>query len=323
MNHGDYSYDGKSEFICGIKIINNDEQTLLISQASLTSDINPKRLALHQENYLRYEAEGEIKHGLKTLWSREKVEGYCQLYNVTHGKRYSVSPHVSFNCAECLSSSLIYNRNYQPGCDVEIDIPKPSGAGQIVDINDLAKMQFRLNRGTCELTLDQIGIVKINDFVFNVRPGKIPLLTVSSCKRSNIMYYGKRTITMLGLPICRSILMGATCHGQNQVSKDFFVNSVPRFYPGWTEIQREVNREGKTRPPGKIWVHSKCKFCIDFEMQKPDTLREIVIEDNMVKNRDKIILSLMTENEKLREQVREYVIQIDKLREDLISKKEK
>lgn len=49
----------------------------------------------------------------------------------------------------------------------------------------------------------------------------------------------------------------------------------------------------------------------------------MVIDDNMVKNRDKMILSLMTENEKLREQARKYAIQIDKLREELMSKNEK
>jgi hypothetical protein len=321
MDHGDYSYDGKNDFFGGIKIINSDEQIALINQASVSSEVNIKRMTIHQENYRRYEVDGEIKHGLKTQWIREKVEGYCQIYNNIHGKRYSVSPHCSFNCVECLSMSLVYNRAFQPGCDVEIDIPKPNGPG--IDINELTKVHIRLNRGSCELMLDQHGIVKTNEFVFKIRPGKIPLLTLVGCRRGNSVYYGKRSATMLGLPICKSLLMGQPCHGQNQVSKDFFVNAVPRFYPGWTEIQHEVNRDGKTRPVGKIWVHSKCKFCTDFEQHKPDPVREMVIDDNMVKNRDKMILSLMTENEKLREQAREYAIQIDKLREELMSKNEK
>jgi hypothetical protein len=121
---------------------------------------------------------------------------------------------------------------------------------------------------------------------------------------------------MLGLPICKSILMGMPCKSTDTTSKDFYVSSVPRGYPGWTELQREFNRDGKSRPPGKIWVHSKCKACTDADLIKPD----LTIEDTIVKNRDKMILSLMTENEKLREQAREYSIMIEKLRAELNKK---
>lgn len=319
MNHGDYSYDTKYDIFCGIKVINNDEQVALINQAATISEYNIKRAVAHGENYSRYEVQGEIKHGLKAQWTREKVDGYCQLYNLTHGKRYSVTPHTSFNCAECLSSSLVYNRAYQPGCDVELDIPKPEGPG--VNCVDMTKVQVRLSKGICEISLDQYGVAKTSEFMFKVRPGKLPLLTLPSCKIRNTAYYGNRTVTMLGLPICKSLLMGMPCAGQNQPSKDFYVNSVPRGYPGWTEIQREFNRDGKTRPVGKIWVHSKCKFCMDADIVKPDPVREMKIDDDMVKNRDKMILSLMTENEKLREQAREYAIQLDKLRNELSYKK--
>jgi hypothetical protein len=315
MEHGDYAYiDGRESF-CNIKIIDKMEQIDLIKYAASISEVNLKRAEIHQENYNRYEVNGEIKYGLKTQWTNDKVDGYCQTYNLTHGKRYSITPHTSFNCAECLADALIFNRAFQPGIDVEVIIPKSSNTNN-VNIDELNKVQFRLNKGICELTLDQYGTIKTTDFIFKIRVGQKPQLTIGTCKLKNVSYYGNCTITMLGLPVCKSILMGMPCKSIKAESKDFFVCSVPRGYPGWTELQREFNRDGKSRPPGKIWVHSKCKACTDMELIKPD----LINEDNMVKNRDKIIISLMAENEKLREQSREYSIMIEKLRAELNKK---
>jgi hypothetical protein len=81
MDHGDYAYiDGHDSF-CGIKIIDKNEQVILIERAAAVSEVNLKRVETHQENYNRYEVHGEIKHGLKTQWTRDKVDGYCQTYN--------------------------------------------------------------------------------------------------------------------------------------------------------------------------------------------------------------------------------------------------
>ena len=315
MNHGDYEYNEATdtEKYCGIKIINSKEQIALINRAALMSEPNEQTLITHQENYTRYEtAEGEIKYGLKTQWMQEKPSGYCRIVNPKHGKCHSVSPFVSYNCANCLGTDLVYNRSSYPGLDCDIEI---TGSGPGIDVSKLEKVQFRFTRGVCEITFDQHGLVKTNNFVFVVRTGQKPLVKIFGCSRGNDVFYGTKVGTMLGLPICETILRGHQCKSlTREASTDFFVNSIPNGYPGWVELQQEYEVGTKKRPVGKIWVHRKCKRCTEFEPIKPNPTREIGHDNDMLKSRDKMIQTLMTENSLLREQYREALIELERLR---------
>lgn len=319
MSHGDYTYDAVTgvERYRGVKVIDIGEQVSLITQACGISDANPKMQIAHQDNYNKYEIDGEIKYGMNAQWVKDRPAGYCRVYNLKHGKRYSVSPHLSYNCAECLGADLIYNRSVYPGIDVELTIMKHESnidATRAIDISKLEKVQFKFNKGVCELIFSRHTSCRVVDFTFLVRPGQSPLLRVNGCRsRGGEMFYGTHTATMLGIPICESILRGETCRSlsSNEPIRDFSINSVPRGYPAWTELQREYIRADTKRPVGKIWVHRKCKRCTDAEPIKPDPVRETTMDNTILDSRDQMIRTLMEENRLLREQMKEILIRID------------
>jgi hypothetical protein len=316
MNHGDYSYNPETgiETYCGIKVIDNAEQIDLIEKATQISEKNLKMQLAHSENYGKYEIDGKIKSGLKTQWMKDKPAGYCRIYSNTHDKRYSVSPFVSYNCSKCLGTDLVFNRSTCLGIDVEFNFEKPTidTSATFIDISKFDKVKFRLNRGVCELYFDQ-HVPKTSNFTFVCRPKQNPLLKVSICRTRNEIFYGKCIGTMIGIPICESILRCEPCKTLLSVEpiKDFSINSVPRGYPNWTELHKEYIREDKNRPIGKIWVHRKCKRCTDAEHVKPDPVHETIVENDAIKRRDQMIAALMEENKMLREQHKDLLIRLD------------
>ena len=324
LNHGAYKYDPKTkiETICGMKIIDVEEQIQYITSAMKISEPDLIKQAKHRNNYNLYEVDDEIKHGSKTAFrdmfaGPDLPVGYCKkTANLRHGKRYSVSPWVSHNCVECLAKDLVHTRDISPGvnADIEIEQYQPK-TNLIVDIKSFDKLSIKLTMGRCEITMGRNPPLLVKHFSLVIRDGK-PLIIVGAIinNRTNEEFVGKSLGILTGIHICETILTGGKCRSfeQEYGTRDFMTASIPVGYSSWYEIQAVMVRNDKIRDIGKIWIHRKCKRCTASEpIISPIKLDKV--EMTALDVRDRTIQALISENQKLREDKMELLIKVTEL----------
>lgn len=315
--HGAYYYDAKTgaEMICGMKIINQDEQVLFIQNAASICEIDTVKQSQHMENYNRYEADGEIKLGSKTqfkeLFNLPIIPvGYCKKSgNPRHGVRHSVSPWISHNCAECLAEDLIHTRAISPGVDIDI-VAAPTEGARTIDIKTFEKISVKLVAGRAEVIFGRQAPIILDQFELIIRTAQKPVIILGSCFNK---YSGKSIGTLTGIHICETILMGGICKSldpSGPTYNDFMTRSVPVGYSAWTEIMSNMTRNNKTREAGKIWIHRKCKRCTVSEKIVVSPIK--TTEHLALDVRDRTIQALISENQKLRETIIELQIKLAK-----------
>lgn len=312
-DHGIYAYDRTRdvESYCGVKVITKEEQLELIQSACKKARKDQKTEEVHKVNYNRFEIDGVIRWGGKTALGRDKPQGYCKTYNSSHGVRHSVTPYTSYSCAECLAEYLIKLRSNSPGIKIMCSILGESSDATAVDISTSRTITAKLSKGICELTLDGITI-QVSQFVLRAgsSSNREPVLELKECRlRNGTAYYGMAKASLLGIPVCASLLYGRTCLWEE--STDFTVCSVPRYYPAWTELSdvSTLSEISDRNYKGKIWVHLHCRKCHIREpiapkidaVERPSLSREIRETRDP---RDAMIQTLMAENHRLLEENR-------------------
>jgi hypothetical protein len=142
-------------------------------------------------------------------------------------------------------------------------------------------------------------------------------------KRTGVHYYGEAVVSLIGIPICETILTGGKCLSfvsSKTVNNDFTVSAVPTGYPAWTELQKDVIRSGHKNYLGQIWVHLKCKKCHDYALS--DAISSNVknhdaeIETQLTETiaaRDKMIQNLLEETRGLRATIIQQSLRIKEL----------
>jgi hypothetical protein len=311
--NGLYYYDGKHDYFCGIKVIDVDEQIDYIKRAvEMQAAKNSNQQ--HQLNYNKYETvAGDMRYGAKTDIIKNKPEGYCKTQK--HGVRHSLTPFSSHSCGECLASFLIHARETSPGVKLLCAIGRPDNE-PAQNIEKYENISVKITKGICELkigmSVSALGstgsVIKISDFeLMHDASTKKLVLVIPECyiKRSNTWLYGETMVSLIGIPICESILTGDQCLAINNDNEsadlDFAFNSVPAGYPAWAEVRENVIRSNHKNYVGQIWVHLKCKKCRDKNNISIVNLTEQIKRlTDMINHRDKIIQELLAETYELR-----------------------
>jgi hypothetical protein len=265
--HGQYRFDGTHEYFCGHRIIQKSEQIEYLRRAAHTSVPDTKIADQHKLNYSKYELNGELVRGAKTALINTKPEGYCK--NPRHGGRHSISPYTSYSCEDCVASILVDTRATSPGIKLELHIiapPADTDRDKTRDIANVDPITVRFNKGTCEIKTGT-NTMTVQTFELLTGDDAKPRIVIPACynRRAGVYYYGTTIVTLLGIPICETILYGGKCLSlsNENSSNDFIVNSVPVGYPAWVELQKDTVRSGHKNYTGQIWVHLKCKECHD------------------------------------------------------------
>lgn len=313
-NHGIYRFDQESEYYCGIKVISQEEQVSYIKTAFDVAVRDKKLAALHIANYNKYEVEpGVFVYGKRAEIERTKPKGYCKTHRANHGIRHSITPFTSYNCTDCLARYLVELRASSPGVTIRCSVLGKSmesvaKAVKVIDISNIKSISVKLIRDVCELRIGD-EVVTVRDFV--LRAGTPPMLEMKECYTKLTTYIGECNASLLGIPICASLLFGRECLGSTiRPANSFTICSVPISYPGWDEIVDIPDLGDKKNYKGKLWIHFQCKACrehepiLDLPVQHDETKRSTQsrLEDGDL--RDRMIRDLLLENNTQFEEIR-------------------
>lgn len=179
-----------------------------------------------------------------------QMDGVCKI----HPNASNLAPYVKYSCVNCLAKNLVTMRKRATGINVECRI---SGNDELAtDISGL-EIKVEFSKGIVTLIINSNRVTTKN-FTFNIRQNQIPVLVVESLK-TTYNYNGIAVGTMVGIPVCESVLLGRKCLSFEDHGFDFINRSVPRGYPSWSEV-KEIRKKQKNFE-GQIWIHRMCREC--------------------------------------------------------------
>lgn len=334
MNHGDYNYLDGSDSWCGIRTISKQEQLAYIQNAVKNSEYDTAKKAKHLENWNYFEADDSIKRGMRTQIIENRPTGYCKTVGSFHNIKHSVSPWCSYNCDECLANALVKARTVSRSIDVELSIHDSDATNnQKRDIKTFTKIDCKIANGVCEITCDNKITFVLNEFQFIVRENQNPIVIIKKCihPKTQITLYGNAMAVLIGIPVCENILLGKQCCSLSGEidARDFKVNSCPKGYPYWSEVEKDMNKNNKTRFAGTIWVHRKCRECSEQEKSNEKNKNQTTnvnavtfgndSDNKALEARENTIFVLLTEIRKLRSDQVDLLIKIQEY-EKLLTK---